>query len=230
MPIAVINYGAGNLPNAVRAMRAVGADLIVTEDPAVVAAAEAVVLPGVGATADTMRSLRALGIAQVLPDVVASGRPFLGICVGMQVLLAASLEFGQHDCLGIVPGTVRRLPDEAGKVPQIGWNQVRYAPAAADHPLFAGIPDGSDFYFVHSYYCDLDDPTIVAARTDYGLSFPSVLIRDTVAAVQFHPEKSGRWGLQLLRNFVALAGQFEDQGSATDAGANQASPLALGPS
>lgn len=205
MPIAVINYGAGNLPNAVRAMRAVGADLIVTEDPAVVAAAEAVVLPGVGATADTMRSLRALGIAQVLPDVVASGRPFLGICVGMQVLLAASLEFGQHDCLGIVPGTVRRLPDEAGKVPQIGWNQVRYAPAAADHPLFAGIPDGSDFYFVHSFYCDVEDPAIVAGVTTYGIDFPSVIVRDNLAAVQFHPEKSGKYGLRLLENFVAGA-------------------------
>ncbi|HMQ30679.1 MAG TPA: imidazole glycerol phosphate synthase subunit HisH [Chloroflexaceae bacterium] len=205
MPIAVINYGAGNLPNAVRALRAVGADLIVTDDPAVVAAAEAVVLPGVGATADTMRSLRALGIAPVLPAVVASGRPFLGICVGMQVLLAASVEFGRHDCLGIVPGTVRRLPDGAGKIPQIGWNQVRYAPGAAGHPLFAGIPDGSDFYFVHSFYCDVADPAVVAGRTAYGLDFPSVIVRDNLAAVQFHPEKSGKYGLKLLENFVANA-------------------------
>lgn len=205
MPIAVINYGAGNLPNAVRALRAVGADLTVTDDPAVVAAAEAVVLPGVGATADTMRSLRALGIAQVLPDVVASGRPFLGICVGMQVLLAASVEFGPHACLGVVPGTVRRLPDGAGKIPQIGWNQVRYAPAAAGHPLFRGIPDGSDFYFVHSFYCDVEDPALVAGRTAYGLDFPSVIARDNLAAVQFHPEKSGKYGLRLLENFVVSA-------------------------
>jgi glutamine amidotransferase len=205
MTIAVINYGAGNLPNAVRALRSVGADLVVTDEPAVVRAADAVVLPGVGATADTMASLRALGIAQVLPEVVASGRPFLGICVGMQVLLAASVEFGLHDCLAIVGGTVRRLPDEAGKIPQIGWNQVRYAPACAGHPLFSGIPDGSDFYFVHSYYCDVDDPAIVAGRTDYGLAFPSVILRDNLAAVQFHPEKSGKYGLKLLANFVAYA-------------------------
>ncbi|NNJ09648.1 imidazole glycerol phosphate synthase subunit HisH [Chloroflexales bacterium ZM16-3] len=209
MTIAVINYGAGNLPSAVRALRHVGADLEVTDDPAVVLAADAVVLPGVGATADTMRSLTDLGIAQVLPEVAASGRPFLGICVGMQVLLSTSEEFGAHPCLGIVEGTVRRLPEAAGKIPQIGWNQVRYAPGHVGHPLFADIPDGSDFYFVHSYYCDVADPAIVAGRTDYGIDFPAVIMRDNLTAVQFHPEKSGRWGLQLLQNFVqicALAG------------------------
>ncbi|MEI7770744.1 MAG: imidazole glycerol phosphate synthase subunit HisH [Chloroflexales bacterium] len=205
--IAVINYGAGNLPNAVRALRHVGADLEVTDDPAVVRAADAVVLPGVGATADTMRSLTALGIAQVLPEVVASGRPFLGICVGMQVLLGVSEEFGAHPCLGVVGGTVRRLPADAGKIPQIGWNQVRYSPAYAGHPLLADIPDGSDFYFVHSFYCAVDDPAIVAGRTDYGIDFPSLIVRSNLAAVQFHPEKSGRWGLQLLRNFVQICVQ-----------------------
>jgi len=202
--IAVINYGAGNLPNAVRALRHVGADLTVTSDPAEVAAADAVVLPGVGATADTMRSLRELGIAHILPGLVASGRPFLGICVGMQVLLELSVEFGDHACLGIVPGTVRRLPESAGKIPQIGWNQVRYAPAFAGHPLFRAIPDGSDFYFVHSFFCDVDE-RIVAGRTAYGADFPAVIVRDNLAAVQFHPEKSGRCGLQLLANFVETA-------------------------
>ncbi|MEI7643632.1 MAG: imidazole glycerol phosphate synthase subunit HisH [Chloroflexales bacterium] len=205
--IAVINYGAGNLPNAVRALRHVGADLEVTDDPAVVRAADAVVLPGVGATADTMRSLTALGIAQVLPEVAASGRPFLGICVGMQVLLGVSEEFGPHPCLGVVGGTVRRLPAVAGKIPQIGWNQVRYSPSFVGHPLFADIPDASDFYFVHSFYCDVDDSAIVAGRTGYGIDFPSVVVRDNLAAVQFHPEKSGRWGLQLLRNFVQICVQ-----------------------
>lgn len=230
MSIAVINYGAGNLPNAVRALRAVGADLTVTDDPAVVQAAEAIVLPGVGATADTMRSLQSLGMAEVLPAAVAAGRPFLGICVGMQVLLAASVEFGLHDCLGIVAGTVRRLPDVAGKIPQIGWNQVRFAPAFRDHPLFAGIPDGSDFYFVHSFYCDVDDPKIVAGRTDYGLAFPSVIVRDNLAAVQFHPEKSGRYGLQLLRNFVSLCERTKDEGPETKAGSARPSSFVAGPS
>ncbi|NJN15207.1 MAG: imidazole glycerol phosphate synthase subunit HisH [Oscillochloris sp.] len=203
--IAVINYGAGNLPNVVRALRHVGADLTVTDDPQVVRSAPAVVLPGVGATADTMRSLHELGIAEVLPEVVAAGRPFLGICVGMQVLLDTSLEFGAHACLGIVPGTVRLLPESAGKIPQIGWNQLRIAPDFAAHPLFTAIPDASDFYFVHSYYCDVADPAIVAGRTEYGPAFPAAIVRDNLAAVQFHPEKSGRCGLQLLRNFAAIA-------------------------
>jgi glutamine amidotransferase len=203
MSIAVINYGAGNLPNVVRALRHVGADLVVTADPGVVREAPAVVLPGVGATADTMRSLRELGMSEVLPELIAAGRPFLGICVGMQVLLGSSEEFGEHPCLGLVGGSVRRLPPEVGKVPQIGWNQVHYAPDHAANPLFAGIPDGSDFYFVHSFYCAVADPQLVAARTDYGLAFPSVIARANLAAVQFHPEKSGRWGLQLLKNFVS---------------------------
>lgn len=205
--IAVINYGAGNLPSAVRALRHVGAELEVTENPETVLAADAVVLPGVGATADTMRSLNQLGIAQVLPKVLASGRPFLGICVGMQVLLSISEEFGAHPCLGIIDGAVRRLPESAGKIPQIGWNQVCYSPAYASHPLLADIPDRSDFYFVHSYYCDVADPTIVAGRTDYGLDFPSIIAHGNLAAVQFHPEKSGRWGLQLLQNFVHICAQ-----------------------
>lgn len=202
MSIAVINYGAGNLPNVVRALRHVGADLVVTADPDVVAAAPAVVLPGVGATADTMRSLRELRLAEVIPAVVAAGRPFLGICVGMQVLLASSTEFGDHPCLDIVGGVVRRLPDAAGKIPQIGWNQLQISPAHATHPLFAGVPDGSDVYFVHSFYCDVDDPAIVAAHTSYGLEFPSIIVRDNLAAMQFHPEKSGRYGLKLLANWV----------------------------
>ncbi len=201
--IAVINYGAGNLPNVVRALRRVGADLTVTDDPVIIRSARAVVLPGVGATADTMASLRQLGIAAVLPEIVAAGTPFLGICVGMQVLLSESEEFGPHPCLNIVPGTVRRLPDSAGKIPQIGWNQMQIAASFRDHPLFVGIPTGADVYFVHSYYCDVADPTIIAARTSYGLDFPSVIIRDQLAAVQFHPEKSGDYGLRLLANFVA---------------------------
>jgi imidazole glycerol-phosphate synthase subunit HisH len=204
--ITVINYGAGNLPNVVRALEHVGARILVTETADEVQQARAVVLPGVGATRDTMQSLQRLSLARVLPQVVASGVPFLGICVGMQVLCRQSEEFGTHDCLGIVPGTVRRLPD-GQKVPQIGWNQVHYSAATANHPLFADIPDGSDFYFVHSFYCDLGEPSLVAGTTHYGVNFPSVLMRDSLIATQFHPEKSGRLGLQLLRNFVTLCTQ-----------------------
>jgi glutamine amidotransferase len=204
MTIAVIDYGAGNLRSVVRALTRVGADLRVTTDPQDVIDAPAVVFPGVGATLDTMTSLRRMGMDEAIPAAVRSGKPFLGICVGMQVLLDTSEEFGDHECLGIVRGAVRRLPD-GQKIPQIGWNQLRYTPLAAAHPLFAGIPDGSDVYFVHSYYCDVAEPSAVAATTDYGMEFPSALLRDNLAAVQFHPEKSGRWGLQLLTNFVAWA-------------------------
>jgi glutamine amidotransferase len=204
MPIAVIDYGAGNLRSVARALTRVGADIEVTADPDVVVRAPVVVLPGVGATLDTMTSLRRLGMDEAIHAAVRSGTPFLGICVGMQVLCDTSEEFGDHDCLGLVAGSVRRLP-EGQKIPQIGWNQLNYRNGAGDHKLFQDIPDGSDVYFVHSYYCDIRNPAYVAGVTDYGLDFPSALLHDNIAAVQFHPEKSGRWGLQLLTNFVAWA-------------------------
>jgi glutamine amidotransferase len=200
--IAVIDYGAGNLRSAVRALRHVGAELAVTDDPAVIAAAEGVVLPGVGATFDTMRELERRGLSPVIPQVIQAQTPFLGICVGMQVLAQFSEEFGEHGCLGVVPGRVRKLPERAGKVPQIGWNQVQFA--MPDHPVLAGIPDATDFYFVHSYYVDTPDAAIVAGRTEYGVHFPAMLAFGSAFATQFHPEKSGRWGLALLRNFVQL--------------------------
>jgi glutamine amidotransferase len=203
-PLAVIDYGAGNLRSVVRALAKIGAALTVTSDPDTVRAAPIVVLPGVGATLDTMQSLRRMGLDQAIGEVIRAGKPFLGICVGMQVLCEQSEEFGPHDCLGVVGGSVRRLP-EGQKVPQIGWNQVQYHDGASDHPLFAGIPNASDFYFVHSYYCDLADSRQVAGSTDYGIAFPSALLRDNLAAVQFHPEKSGQSGLRLLANFVAWA-------------------------
>ncbi|MFQ3631006.1 imidazole glycerol phosphate synthase subunit HisH [Roseiflexus sp.] len=205
MSIAVIDYGAGNLRSVVRALQRIGADLEVTSNPDVVRAAPAVVLPGVGATRDTMQSLERLNLVAAIHETIARGTPFLGICVGMQVLCDQSEEFGLHPCLGIVGGTVQRLPSHL-KVPQIGWNQVHYMPHTAQHPLFTGINDGSDFYFVHSYYCNLTDERDIAATTTYGISFPSALIRSNLAAVQFHPEKSGRYGLQLLTNFVRWAG------------------------
>jgi len=163
-------------------------------------------VPGVGAFAACMEGLRSVRGERIIGQRLAGGRPVLGVCVGMQVLCAESEEFGPHDCLGVVGGSVRRLPD-GQKVPQIGWNQLRYANGAGDHPIFANIPDDSNFYFVHSYYCDLADQRIVAGVTDYGVSFASVLLRDNLAAVQFHPEKSGHLGLQLLTNFIAWAGR-----------------------
>jgi glutamine amidotransferase len=176
----VIDYGAGNLRSVVRA------------------------LAKVGATLDTMQSLQRLELVEAIGEVIRAQTPFLGICVGMQVLCEQSEEFGPHACLGVVAGSVRRLPG-GQKVPQIGWNQVGYANNAGAHPIFASIPENSDFYFVHSYYCDLADQRLVAGTTDYGLAFPSALLDGNLAAVQFHPEKSGRWGLQLLTNFVSWA-------------------------
>ena len=199
--IAVIDYGAGNLRSVVRALQHVGAPLQVTDRPADLLAADGVVLPGVGATRDTMEALDRLELTPVIPELIRSGVPFLGICVGMQVLAELSDEWGAHACLGVIPGRVRRLPDAAGKVPQIGWNQVRFDPASAPAVL-QGIPDGTDFYFVHSFYVDTPDDAIVAGRTDYGVAFPSVLAWGSASATQFHPEKSGRWGLALLRNWV----------------------------
>src|SRR3954462_6997874 len=155
-PLAVIDYGAGNLRSVVRALAKVGENLQVTSDPDVARKAPAVVFPGVGATLDTMQSLKRLGMVQVIGEIIRAGTPFLGICVGMQVLCEQSEEFGPHACLGVVGGSVRRLPD-GQKVPQIGWNQVVYANGADAHPLFADIPNASDFYFVHSFYCALAD-------------------------------------------------------------------------
>ena len=199
--IAVIDYGAGNLRSAVRALQHVGATLRVTDRAADLQAADGVVLPGVGATRDTMDALDRLELSPVIPELIRSGVPFLGICVGMQVLAEMSDEWGPHPCLRVIPGRVRRLPEAAGKIPQIGWNQVRFDPEAVP-PLLEGIPNGTDFYFVHSFYVDTPDESIIAGRTDYGLAFPSVLAWDAASATQFHPEKSGRWGLTLLRNWV----------------------------
>jgi glutamine amidotransferase len=164
--------------------------------------AAAVIFPGVGAAADTMRNLRESGLDDAIQQVIGEDRPFLAVCVGMQVLLSVTEEDGLNECLGVIPGTVRRLPSGL-KVPHIGWNQVKQT---AGHPVFEGIPDEANFYFVHSYYADPEDPEVVAGTTEYGVPLCSVLIRDNLVATQFHPERSGELGLRMYDNFLRMAG------------------------
>jgi glutamine amidotransferase len=199
--ITIIDYGAGNLRSVVNAVGRLGYEANVTADPAEVLKARAVILPGVGAAADTMTNLRQQGLDEPIRRVIAAGRPFLGVCIGMQVLFSATEEGGSHQCLGIVPGTVRRFP--AGlKVPHMGWNQLKQKTA---HPVFEGIADGADFYFVHSYYVEPEDRALIAGETDYGLPFCSVVARGNLVATQFHPEKSGEVGLKVYDNFIRMA-------------------------
>jgi len=214
MNIVVVDYGAGNLASVVNALERVGAPAVVSRDPAALDEADGVIVPGVGAAADTMRHLSELGFVPRLRATIERGVPFLGICMGLQVLLEVSYEGGEHRCLGIVPGVVRRLPEQV-TVPHMGWNEVRLR---RPHPLFAGIPDGTDFYFVHSFYAEPSDDAWILGETDYGVRFASVLARGNVMATQFHPEKSGQWGLRLLANFVAIVERTR-QGMAVEASA-----------
>ncbi|MGB9886194.1 MAG: imidazole glycerol phosphate synthase subunit HisH [Moorellales bacterium] len=195
--LAVIDYGMGNLRSVHKALERLGYAAVITSDPHKVERARGIVLPGVGAFADAARRLAELGLDQVIRRAVAAGRPFLGICLGLQLLFEGSEENGWHEGLGIFPGRVRRLGPGL-KVPHMGWNQVEQVRPS---PLFAGIPDGTPFYFVHSYYADPADPDLVLARTDYGGRFACTVGRGAVFGVQFHPEKSSRWGLKLLSNF-----------------------------
>ena len=193
-----MDYGAGNLRSVARALEQAGAQALVTARGGDLAAANGVVLPGVAAAADTMRGLTQRGLVEPLLRAIESGVPFLGLCMGLQALLTSSEEGGQQACLDVIPGIVHKLP--AGlKVPQMGWNQVTLH---AEHPLLNGISDGSYFYFVHSFYAEPRDLSVVLGTTEYGLRFASILARDNVFATQFHPEKSGATGLRLYRNFV----------------------------
>ncbi len=204
LKIAIIDYGMGNLRSVEKAFHKVGAvGAFVTDDPQQVQSADKAVLPGDGAFDSTMHSLRRSGVDAIALDFVASGRPFLGICVGMQVLLTDSEE-GEQGVRGldVVPGRVKKFPGTDGlKVPQIGWNELSFA---SQSPLGAGLEDNAMAYFLHSYYCAPDSGADVAATTEYGVSFCSALHRDNVWATQFHPEKSGPVGLTILRNFFRL--------------------------
>ena len=201
--VVVLDYGGGNLRSVARAVEQVGFAPEVTADVRALDGADAVVMPGVGAAADTMRHLQEHGLVEPLREYILSGRPFLGVCMGMQALLTVSEEGGEHPCLDVVAGRVRRLTrTQTGelKVPHMGWNQVEQL---REHPIFDGIPDRSYFYFVHSYYPDPEDDSLVIGRTAYGVSFASVIARNGLVATQFHPEKSGLVGLQLYRNFLS---------------------------
>lgn len=211
--VAVIDYGMGNLHSVASALEHVGADkVLVTHDAEVIREADRVVFPGVGAIRDCMAEIRRLKCDQLLVDALtAQHKPVLAICVGMQALMSHSEENGGTPCLDIVPGEVRYfgrpLLDDQGqrlKVPHMGWNEVRQVMA---HPLWQGIPDMSRFYFVHSYYVDALDRSLLAGAVQYGVSADAALARDNLFAVQFHPEKSSAAGLHLLRNFLEWNGQ-----------------------
>ena len=198
--IAVIDYGRGNLGSVENALGRLGTRAVVTQDPRVIEEARALVLPGDGAFHDAMSSLQSLGLLDPIKAALDEGRPFLGICLGYQLLFTESEEFGQGKGLDVIPGTVRRFPGGL-KVPHMGWNAVEHR---GDLRIFEGIPSGAHFYFVHSYYPSAADPSLPVATCTYGLTFPAAMGRGALFATQFHPEKSQRWGLKLLENFAAF--------------------------
>lgn len=198
--IVIIDYGAGNLGSVYNALSKLGYRPVITDSVPDMLKADAVFLPGVGAAGDTMKSLDASGVSTAILQLVELRRPLFAICVGLQVLLSSTEEGGEHRCLGIVPGRVKKLPDGL-KVPHMGWNQVKHL---IPHPVFTDIPDNTNFYFVHSYYAHPLDRSVVAGETDYGLKFCSMIIKDNLFATQFHPEKSGEPGLMMYSNFLKL--------------------------
>ena len=203
--IAIIDYKAGNLRSVQKALEECGATARITADAEDIKAADGVVFPGQGACDASMLSIRERGLFDIIRHSIDSGKPFLGVCLGLQLLLESSEE-GEEACLAILKGSTKRLPpektDQVGlKIPHMGWNSVSLS---IKHPVFDEIPNDSYFYFVHSYYADPEDKDIVAGVTNYGIDFCSAVAWDNVAAVQFHPEKSGAVGLRLYRNFLEL--------------------------
>lgn len=197
--IAIIDYGMGNLRSVSKAFEAVGQQAVVTRDLAEIQNASHVVLPGVGAFGDCMANLERLNLVESIRSTIQSGKPFLGICLGLQLLFAESEEFGLHKGLDIIAGRVKKFDlDPSLKVPHMGWNQISMQKTC---PIFDGIADGSNWYFVHSYFVDPTDPTIAATMTTYGIPFVSSIWKDNVVACQFHPEKSQASGLRLIKNF-----------------------------
>jgi imidazole glycerol-phosphate synthase subunit HisH len=201
----VVDYGAGNLKSVENALRYLGARYKVTSNPGDLRDAEAVIFPGVGEAAASMTVLERTGLGEALRSFLATGRKVLGICIGCQVIFDRSEERATT-CLGLMPGVVRRFAPGTGlKVPHMGWNAMHFT---REHPVFAGIPQDTSFYFVHSYYPDPVDKEMIAAETDYGIAFPSCIARGNLVAFQCHVEKSGPFGLKLLSNFLAWDGTW----------------------
>ena len=200
--IVIVDYGMGNLRSVQKGFEKVGHAAAISSDPAQVAAADKVVLPGVGAFCDAIARLREAGLVQPLLDHVRAGKPFLGICLGLQLLFTRSHEDGVHTGLDLIPGDVVRFGDEPGlKVPHMGWNQLRICTPA---PILRDVADGSAVYFVHSYYGVPRDAGVIAATADYPAPFAAVLWHENIQATQFHPEKSQRVGLTMLKNFATM--------------------------
>jgi glutamine amidotransferase len=199
--LLILDYGAGNLRSVANAVAMIGYQARITRAARDLKNARAVILPGVGAAAAAMDNLRRLDLVDAILEYIRAERPFFGVCLGLQVLLSGTEEDGGHDCLGIVPGRVRRLP--AGlKTPHMGWNQVRQL---RPHPLFDGIPDQTNFYFVHSYHAVPDDPSVIIGQADYGVAVCGAIASGNLVATQFHPEKSGAPGLRMYDNFIKRA-------------------------
>ncbi|MCR4791879.1 MAG: imidazole glycerol phosphate synthase subunit HisH [Lachnospiraceae bacterium] len=199
--IALVDYDAGNVKSVDKAIEKLGGEFVLTSDPSVIASADAVILPGVGNFGDCMDKLKSRGLDEAIRSFASSGKPFLGICVGLQLLFEESEESPGVHGLGILKGKIRRFPssDEL-KVPQIGWNEV----LSCKGRLFKGIDEGTFFYFVHSYYLEATDPSIVSSKAEYGVTFDSSVESGNVFATQFHPEKSSDAGLMVLKNFLDI--------------------------
>lgn len=205
--IAIVDYGMGNLRSVSKAFDSQGYSVTVTRDPAQISSANGLVLPGVGAFGNCVRNLTEYGLTEPIKDYIDSGRPFLGICLGLQVLFEESEEAPGVKGLGLIKGKVVRFPDfkkEGLKVPHMGWNQITIK---KDVPILSGVPQNSWFYFVHSYYPSPEDESVIAVKVDYGLEFTAAVAKDNIFASQFHPEKSSDLGLRILRNFAALCGE-----------------------
>lgn len=199
---AIIDYDAGNLRSVEKALEALGEPAVITRDPAVIRSADRVILPGVGSFGDAMGRLRQYGLVEVIRQVVDQGTPFLGICLGLQLLFESSEESEGVEGLGLLRGKILRIPPQEGlKIPHMGWNSLSIRPGAR---LFAGIGDGAYVYFVHSYYLRAEDEAQVAASTEYSVRIHASVESGNVFACQFHPEKSGEVGLRILRNFIRI--------------------------